>query len=217
MQKSFYEIALKLNTDKVNHHRYDRFYPIFLEKLRNKSFGMCEIGTWNCEGIKLWKEYFPFAKIFSVDIEDKSFCNSENVTTIKADQSNFDGITKISNHIGLCEFIIDDGSHVPEHQYNTFKILFKNNLSYGGIYIIEDIESSYWNENSKIYDYKVGNKKIFSYFNNIYNEINSEFSKENNELNISTITYAHNCIIITKRTIEEIDLLKRTYRFESRL
>ena len=40
------------------------------------------------------------------------------------------------------ELIVDDGSHVPEHQILSFNFLFKNLLSPGSTYIIEDIETS---------------------------------------------------------------------------
>ena len=43
--RSFYDIGYSLS-DKVNHHRYDRFYPLFLESLRDQEFNMLEIGVW---------------------------------------------------------------------------------------------------------------------------------------------------------------------------
>jgi hypothetical protein len=43
--------------------------------------------------------------------------------------------------------------------------------------------------------------------------INSEFTGVRNHLNISSILFGQNCIIITKRTQEQIDYFNREYRF----
>ena len=54
---------------------------------------------------------------------------------------------------GEFDVIIDDGSHVPDHQILTFNKLF-GSLKPGGLYIFEDIETSYWNrEGTGIYGY----------------------------------------------------------------
>lgn len=216
MQETFYQLGLKNNTDKIYHHRYDRFYPVFLERLRDKTFNMCEIGIYECNSISLWTEYFPSATIYAVDVVDKKECESERVKVICGDQSNLSGIDKIIDQLPMCDFIIDDGSHIPEHQYMTFKSLFDKRLNYGGTYIIEDIEGSYWkqiNPEYKKYGYQFTGISIFKYIGNVYDMVNDEFSNCKNILNISSITYAHNCIVITKRTEEEIDLCSREYRW----
>ena len=41
------------------------------------------------------------------------------------------------------DIIIDDGSHLNEHIIESFKILFPK-LKDGGVYAIEDIQTSYW-------------------------------------------------------------------------
>jgi predicted secreted protein len=189
---------------------------MFLERLRDKTFNMCEIGLDNCQSINLWREYFPKATIYGVDIFDKKFCenNLENVKTIIADQSSIDGINKIVDSIDMCDLIIDDGSHNPDHQVDTFKILFEKRLNYGGIYIIEDTEIQYWKKGASVYNYKYeGNKTLFNFFDKSYDLINEEFSKVKNELHISTLTYCQNCMIITKRNKEEIPICTRQYRF----
>ena len=51
--------------------------------------------------------------------------------------------------------IIDDGSHVPAHQLLGFKLLFPL-IKPGGLYVIEDIESSYFDaEQVRIYGYSL--------------------------------------------------------------
>jgi len=43
---------------------------------------------------------------------------------------------------GGIDILLDDGSHITNHQINTFNILYKN-IKKGGFYIIEDLTNSY--------------------------------------------------------------------------
>lgn len=210
---NFKELGQKYNTDKVTHHGYNYFYPRYLESFRNESFKMLEIGYLEGQSCQMWQEYFPNANIFAMDINIEG--EFDNHTVIKGDQSNIDDLTKVSNKIGMARFIIDDGSHHPIHQIETFNFLFKNLLEPGGVYIIEDIECNYWNENSAVYGYRIGVFNSIDYTKKFIDCINSEFSKTENLLKISTITYAQNCIIVTKQTKEEENYFNRSYRFSS--
>ena len=215
-EKSMYEIGIKTNTDKIYHHRYDRFYPIFLERFRNLEISMCELGVYHCESAKMWKEYFPKAKIFGVDNDETIKC--EHIDVIHADQSKDEDVEKIVKKIGKCDFIIDDATHYPQSQYKTFLKLFDKSLKHGGVYIIEDIECNYWRNGTNIYGYVLNEERpLFDFFEKCHNLINQEFTKKENNLEISTVTFAHNCIIITKRTEEEMVICKKNYRFESKL
>lgn len=202
-------------TDKIYHHRYDRFYPIFLDSLRDKNFNLLEIGVDNGKSIELWKRYFTFATIYGIDI-NISWSDSRT-KILKLDQSKQKDLEFASKVIPKCRVIIDDGSHHPEHQLKTFLFLFDKLLEYGGIYIIEDIECNYWRSNSTIYGYSIGKPVLKEYFSDTIDIVNSEFSQKDNHLNISCVTMAHNCIIIMKKTAEEIEFCKRKYRFSSNL
>jgi hypothetical protein len=210
------QLGDKYQTDKTLHHGYHYFYPRFLEPLRNETFNMLEIGLGSFQdntgnSPKLWKEYFPNANVFVMDIDYEY--KDEFGTIIRGDQSNIKDITKVANIVEKAKFIIDDGSHHPEHQLLTFTHLFQHLLEPGGIYIIEDIECSYWNPKEDIYGYKTGYLNIIDYFTKYQHELNSEFHDGRNTLNISSITYGQNCIIITKQTEEEKSFYNREYRF----
>jgi len=213
-KNNFYHIGNKNQTDKVLHHRYDRFYEIFLNSFREKAISLLEIGSGkNFESFNMWHEYFPNGSIFCMDIEEEK--EEEWGQVFKGDQSNILDLSKLKHKIGHCDVIIDDGSHVPEHQINTFLHLFKNLLSPGGIYIIEDIECSFWDPESEIYGYKSGSHNILNFLSLVPYEVNSEFSGIKNRLEISSITYGHNCIILKKKTKEELLFTEREYRFKN--
>jgi hypothetical protein len=89
-------------------------------------------------------EYFPHSYIYGIDINEKK--KGERYEILKADQSSTQQLRSVvekSIHHPIF-FIIDDGSHVPEHQISSFDYLFQEVLMPGGTYIIEDIETSYW-------------------------------------------------------------------------
>jgi hypothetical protein len=215
--KTFKQIGTDFKTDKVLHHGYHFYYPQYLEYLRPHNFKMLEIGlgtfldnTGNSP--KLWKEYFPNAQSFTMDINHEY--TDEYSVVIQGDQSRMSHLCKVKNIIQDADFIIDDGSHHPDHQLLTFNYFFGELLNLGGTYIIEDIECSYWNPQSRIYNYKTGHLNIIDYFTKYQHEINSEFNHNTNLLNISTITFGPNFIVIKKRTQEEIDFYNREYRFK---
>jgi hypothetical protein len=210
--KSFKELNELHGSDKVSYHGYHFFYTHFLEKFRYDNFNMLEIGYGGGLSLKSFVEYFPKADITIMDINEE-LIHSDRCRVVKGDQSNIEDLDNIIKNIKKAKFIIDDGSHNPQHQFDTFNYLFKNLLQPGGVYIIEDIELSYWNPESTLYGYKSGYFNLLDSFKKYQEMINSEFTGVKNYLDISTITYAQNCIIITKRTEEEKLYFDRIYRF----
>jgi len=213
--RSFYEIGLDSISDKVISHRYDRFYPRFLDPLRGQSFNMLEVGIDQGGSYEIWKEYFPNAIIYGLDINQE--WESDRGKVFKLDQSNPNHLKEVINLVPKCDFIIDDGSHNPIHQLDTFFEFFENLLNYGGIYIIEDTECSYWKSEFDLYGYKKGHFNLIDYFKSYPDIVNSMYSQRKNELHISSITFGQNCIIITKKTQEEIELTNKVYNLTNRL
>jgi len=208
-----YGLGLKYNTDKVLEHKYDKVYEKFLEPLRNKNIKLFEIGSGSeAASFNMWIEYFKNGQIFAMDISEQR--NQERGVMYSGDQSKIDDLKLMVEKIGECDVIIDDGSHHPQHQIDTFNFLFKNMLKNGSIYIIEDIECNYWNPKESIYGYEIGNYSIMDYFATTPHKINSDFSKIKNHLDIESITYYKNCIIITKKSVEETLGVKKEYRFD---
>ncbi len=211
--ETFYDLSLKNNTDKVYYHGYHFFYTEHFEKFRFEKFNMLEIGYGDGASMKTWVDYFPEAQITVMDINVELHYN-ERCQVIKSDQSKKSDLDAIINKVKSAKLILDDGSHNPLHQFETFNHLFKNLLEPGGIYIIEDIEVSYWNPESSLYGYTAGYFNLIDAFRRYQEMINSEFTGVKNYLDISSITFGQNCIIIKKRTNEEKNYFDRIYRFE---
>jgi hypothetical protein len=165
---TFNTISIKYNTDKGSSsssggHCYSEFYDRWFSPIKEKVTDICEIGVWNGCSLKAFEEYFPNANILGLDLEDKSYLNSNRIKTLQLDQGNIDQLSETFKLLNLqnrkFDFILDDGSHDIEHQQLTFGKFFPL-VKPGGFYIIEDIGSSYFNLEQNLYGYKTTQTKI---------------------------------------------------------
>jgi len=193
----FEEIGLKYGCDKVSRHKYHELYPNIFDKFKNEDINLFEIGVDQGKSLKVWKEFYPNCCVFGLDIQSEIF--NEDVKIFKGDQSNINDLIIVVNQIPKCDIIIDDGSHVPEHQLKTFYYLFENLLKDGGTYVIEDVECSYWKPLDKIYGYETGYLNLIDYFTKLNHMVNSDYNSIDNSLKIKQITYSTNSITIEKK------------------
>ena len=228
-----YALGNKHKTDKIYHHGYHRFYEDVLNKYRKKKLNFLEIGMDTGESLNLWRDYFPKANIYGLEINQEY--KNNKIYVMKGNQNKISDLKKLVKITNECEVILDDGSHVPSHQLKSFNYLFENCLKKGGVYIIEDIETSYWKreKGAKLYGYNINagfNSKnnIVNIFQEIVPIVNREFLIQNAKNNlysikkisdycldhISSITFGMNCIIIKKMSKYEKDKFgDRDYRF----
>jgi hypothetical protein len=146
------DLAKKHGTDKWGVHRYAQHYDRFLAHLRDEPINLLEIGVGGYSdprkggrSLRMWKEYFPRAKVFGMDIHDKSQLEEDRIRIFRGDQSDPESLRHVAEQIGRMDVIVDDGSHRSPHVITTFETLFPL-LEPHGIYAIEDLQSSYWPE-----------------------------------------------------------------------
>lgn len=140
---SLTEIAKKYKTDKCLRHNYiQNFYEKIFNPLRNKKLNLLEIGIKNGASLRTWKEFFINAEIYGIDIDK---VNVEGCHTEKCNQVYCQDIFQDIQF----DIIIDDGSHNWDHQQISFDILFPR-LKKGGIYLIEDLHTSFIDKFSSI-------------------------------------------------------------------
>lgn len=137
-------------------HNYIPAYSSLFDDIRYNVKNMLEIGIGSTENgqmggiikygyktgnsLKCWNEYFTNSKIYGIDIFEHKELNTDKITTYVANQNNENDLLNVMNQINSeLDIIIDDGSHVGEHQAFSFMILNKF-LSKNGIYVIEDIQ-----------------------------------------------------------------------------
>ncbi|MDQ6867049.1 MAG: class I SAM-dependent methyltransferase [Pseudomonadota bacterium] len=102
-----------------------------------------EIGVLHGQSIAMWAEYFKHGRIVGLDINpDTKQYESDRVRIEIADQSNTTDLARIAATHGPFDLIVDDGSHIWNHQILTLRTLFPF-VKAGGYYILEDIDTSY--------------------------------------------------------------------------
>lgn len=144
MSESLDALGLKYGTDKSSsHHDYLRFYETFMAPLRASSITILEIGVYQGASLQMWRDYFPNARIVGVDIVPAcKALESERVHIEIADQSNLEHLAALALEHGPFDIIIEDGSHMWDHQITSLRALFPF-LRSGGYYVVEDLQTNY--------------------------------------------------------------------------
>lgn len=150
------EIARTYHTDKAGW--YTPFYDLlFCGDRRERIRKVLEVGIGTKETMShvpgylpgaslfMWRDYFPDAEIWGVDIDKRAVAAAGAATgdgawpgthCVHSDSSDPAVHQKLPRDFDL---IVDDGSHNPEVQWQTFLNLFPLTKD-GGLYIIEDAE-----------------------------------------------------------------------------
>ena len=151
----------------------------------------------------MWKKYFPFGRIYSIDIYDKSKLQENRIKIFKGSQIDQIFLGKITKKIKTLDIIIDDGSHLNEHVITSFKILFPK-LKDGGIYVIEDTQTSYWEDFGGNSNDLTNSNTMMNFFKSLTDSLNNkEFIIKNYkqtyyDRKIISIHFYHNLIFIYK-------------------
>ena len=209
------KLAQIYKSDKYGKHNYTSHYTTHFRKLKYKHIKLFEVGvggyhipTIGGNSLRMWKRYFPFANIFSLDIYDKSHFEESRIKIYKGSQTDLVFLEKIIQEIGEPDIIIDDGSHVNEHVITTFKFLFPK-LKTGGIYVIEDSGTSYWPDYGGDSEDLNNPKTILNFFKSLTDCLNyQELINQKHDLNyfdknIFSIQFYHNLIFVFKRPNDE--------------
>jgi cyclopropane fatty-acyl-phospholipid synthase-like methyltransferase len=119
-------------------------YDLWFGPLADQELNILEIGVESGGLLYAWKKFFPKAQITGIDIlpRCKEYAG-ERIAVEIGSQSDIDFLKKVETVHGPFDIIIDDGSHKTKDQIRTFQFLFPL-LKDGGIYVVEDIHTSYY-------------------------------------------------------------------------
>jgi hypothetical protein len=128
-------------TDKSSrNHGYLGFYDRFLKDVRDTAQQILEIGVLNGQSLQMWGMYFSEAKLIGLDINPETLKYSKGrLTVMLANQGSSEDLEAVASKYQHFDVIIDDGSHIWEHQIKSFRHLFSTVIA-GGFYIIEDLQ-----------------------------------------------------------------------------
>lgn len=124
---------------------WDEIFKLYQERKIN----LLEIGIHNGGSLEIYAKYFPCAKhIIGCDIDEKcqALTFSDPRITVLTGDNNSDSVeNRIAKLAPKLDIIIDDGSHHSQDIIKSFCRYFKR-LTNDGIYLIEDLHTSYWGD-----------------------------------------------------------------------
>ena len=129
-------------------HKWTHYLPIYdqyFARFRGTGIRMLEVGVFKGGSLELWRDYLgPSATIFGIDINPAcaEYVSPPNVVRIGS-QDDRKFLKAVVAEMGGVDLVLDDGSHIGRHQWVSFETLFPL-LNEGGLYIIEDLHTSYW-------------------------------------------------------------------------
>lgn len=140
-------IASKYDTDKAVHTHYLKNYEHYFQPLRNEEIRLLELGIKHGGSLLLWRDYFSEGTIVGLDINPVTLDDeSGRVRTYQGGQQDTELLDRIARETAPEGFdiIIDDCSHIGVLSRVSFWHLFDNHLKSGGVYVVEDWGTGYW-------------------------------------------------------------------------
>ena len=215
-KKVFYQHDLNACDKWLN---YLDIYEEFFKPYIGNAPTVLEIGVQNGGCLQILKKYFKNAKIYGVDIDPKvcQLALGNDINVYNFDITNKKSIENFFQKINF-DIIIDDGSHICSEVINTFYLLFPR-LKAGGVYLTEDLHTSYWQSHGGSFPSKDSSMEFFKKFTDLLNVYHIEnnrvveyFSEQDQEIAkwLQSITFHDSVAIIKKLNNQRKIHYKRT-------
>lgn len=210
------ELVLRFGSDKWGFHHYTGHYDRYFSSVRDLPVTVLELGIGGYGdpasgggSLRAWKRYFHRGLVFGVDIVDKSPLDSQRLFTRKGDQSDPVFLDALIAETGAPDIVIDDGSHQCAHVIASFRHLFPK-LAAGGVYVIEDVQTSYWEHFGGSSSRLTDADTTMGYFKSLVDGVNhSELDPDGTyqptgfEKQISGVHFFHNLVFVEKSANDE--------------
>lgn len=187
-------------SDKSFWHGFDEFYEKYFKNRIIKN--IAEFGIFKGASINWLLQRFPDSKIYAADIISRipEWPVDERFADIKLDQGDLDQVKAFLN-LEKYDLIIEDGSHIPEHQVACL-IEGINVLNPSGIYILEDIHTSL--------GYKKGNALTVLLAIQHYRRLNVSITYDVAKKISNNSLFEIDQVLDLDKNIEHIDLYRRS-------
>ena len=195
------------NTNRII-HKWEHYFEIYdrhFSAYRDKEIVILEIGVFQGGSLQMWKNYFgPKAKIYGIDIDPKcKQYEEENIEIFIGSQSDTNFLAELKRKIPRIDIIIDDGGHTMKQQITTFNILF-DHITQNGIYICEDLHTSYWKSHGGGYKKK---RSFIEYSKKLIDKLNAwhfkDISIDNITRNTHSLHFYDSVLVIEKRKMDK--------------
>lgn len=142
------ELAIKYGTDKSPlWHNYTPTYWRWMCGTERETEVVVDIGVMNGASTRMWLDFFPKATIYAIDKDLEAFnrlsaTNHPGLSRVVPLHGNESSEILWSSIPNAIDYVIDDGSHIPENQMSNFLLHFCKLLR-GGLWIIEDTHCNF--------------------------------------------------------------------------
>lgn len=130
----------KFQGDRFPGQTFEDIYLDILAPYREVALTVLEIGIQGGGSLRVWRDYFPHARIVGTDIDKKTLYTDDRIETFLIDQSNIPEMEKLVKQYGGFDIVIDDGGHYSTQQIKCLRFLFPYTKY---VYCIEDLDTSY--------------------------------------------------------------------------
>lgn len=128
-------------------HNYTPIYESLMYNTRESVHKVVEIGVQNGGSIRMWLDYFQNAQVYGIDFDieclrvliNYNLPAANRMTLLHGDQKSVDIWNQVPAGI---DYVIDDGSHIPDDVIATFTANF-HKVRPGGWWIIEDTHCNF--------------------------------------------------------------------------
>ena len=186
-------------------HHYFEIYDRHFSRFRGEPITVVEFGVSQGGSLRMWKEYFgEKVQLIGVDINpDCKRFEAPGVRIVIGDQQDRAFLREFTKTLSSpIDVFIDDGGHTMEQQIRTYEEVFGFVSPYG-VYLIEDLHTSYWKKWGGGYRRK---RTFIEYSKNFIDSINAWHSEQTDKLSVSDFTksvhslhYYDSILVIEKR------------------
>jgi cephalosporin hydroxylase len=192
-------------------HKWMHYFEIYerhFSQFRNQPISLLEFGVLHGGSLQMWKYYFGAqAKIYGADINPRCAELAEDqITILLADQESRESLRNICNTLPPFDIIIDDGGHTMLQQTTTFEEMW-GQLKVGGVYLVEDMLTSYWPSFGGGYKNPVN---FVEYTKNLIDQLHAWHAVPNSGLAVNEFTrtafslhYYDSVLVIEKRAMQQ--------------
>ena len=192
----------------IKQSNYLNIYEKFFSRFRGLNPNILEIGVCHGGSLELWRDFFGEGSIITgIDINPKcKEAEGDQISVLIGDQTDIPFLEHVVNTVGSLDIIIDDGGHTMNQQITTFNYLFPK-LNNGGLYVCEDLHTSYFSKN-----YRGGLRRkgtFIEYAKSLVDHIHHHYVKKGETVipqfkeNISSIHFYDSICIVEKNACEK--------------
>ncbi|MFC7493457.1 MULTISPECIES: class I SAM-dependent methyltransferase [unclassified Nocardioides] len=159
-------------------HKWMHYFDIYhrhFQRFRGKPVVVVEFGVSHGGSLQMWRDYFGRrATIYGVDIDERcAQLGGPHTKVFIGDQEDREFLRRIVDEVGPIDVVIEDGGHTMGQQVATFEEIYPA-VKPGGVFLIEDLHTSYWSEYGG--DYRKPDTFI-EYAKNLTDQLNAWHSR----------------------------------------